>query len=314
MRIAVFGSGAVGGYFGGRLAEAGQEVHFIARGQHLAAIREQGLRVSSIDGDFLIERPHATDDPSSPGPVDLVLLGVKAWQVPQAAQAMRPLVGGHTLIVPLQNGVEAPEQLAAALGASHVLGGLCRLLVYLVGPGQVRHAGVAPYLAFGELDGSRSRRTETLREVLAQSRGVTVELSSDIRAAMWSKFVFITALGGVAALTRAPIGVTRSQPESRRLLQQALSEIQAVAVGQGIALPPETVAKTLAFIDTLPPDGTASMQRDIIQGRPSELEAQVGAVIRLSEGCGVPVPLHRLIYAALLPLERRARGELDFAT
>jgi 2-dehydropantoate 2-reductase len=178
----------------------------------------------------------------------------------------------------------------------------------------VRHAGVAPYLAFGELDGSRSRRTETLREVLAQSRGVTVELSSDIRAAMWSKFVFITALGGVAALTRAPIGVTRSQPESRRLLQQALSEIQAVAVGQGIALPPETVAKTLAFIDTLPPDGTASMQRDIIQGRPSELEAQVGAVIRLSEGCGVPVPLHRLIYAALLPLERRARGELDFAT
>jgi 2-dehydropantoate 2-reductase len=296
------------------LAEAGLEVHFIARGQHLAAIRERGLRVSSIDGDFLIQRPHATDDPSTLGPVDLVLLGVKAWQVPHAAQVMRPLVGGRTLILPLQNGVEAPDQLAAALGASHVLGGLCRLLVYLVGPGQVRHAGVAPYLAFGELDGSRSRRTETVREMLARSRGVTVELTSDIRAAMWSKFVFITALSGLGALTRAPIGVIRSQPESRRLLQQALSEIHSVAVGHGIALPVDAAAKILAYIDTLPADGTASMQRDIIQGRPSELEAQVGAVLRLGESCGVPVPIHRLIYAALLPLERRARGEIDFAT
>jgi 2-dehydropantoate 2-reductase len=310
----VFGAGAVGGYFGARLSEAGEEVHFIARGQHLAAMREHGLRVTSIDGDFLVQRPHATDDPSTLGPVNLVLVGVKAWQVSQAAEVMRPLVGEHTLIVPLQNGIEVPEQLVAALGSNHVLGGLCRLLVYLVGPGHVRHAGVAPSLAFGELDGSRSRRTETLREVLAKARGVTVELAPDIRAAMWSKFVFITALGGVGALTRAPIGVIRSQPESRRLLEQALTEIHAVAVGRTIALPPDTVPKTLAFIDTLPPDGTASMQRDIMQGRPSELEAQVGAVVRLGEECGVPVPLHRLIYAGLLPLERRARGELDFTT
>jgi 2-dehydropantoate 2-reductase len=310
----VFGSGAVGGYFGGRLAEAGEDVHFIARGQHLTTIREQGLRVSSVDGDFLIRRAHATDDPSAVGPVDLVLLGVKAWQVPQAAAAMGPLVGAQTLILPLQNGVEAPEQLATAHGAAHVLGGLCRLLVYLAGPGHVRHTGVAPYLAFGELDGSLSRRAEALRAVLSQARGVTVELVSDIRAAMWSKFVFIAALGGVGALTRAPIGVVRSQPESRHLLEQALSEIHAVAVGHGIALPPDTVATTLAYIDTFPPDGTASMQRDIMQGRPSELDAQVGAVVRLGDQCGVGVPLHRLIHAALLPLERRARGELDFAT
>jgi 2-dehydropantoate 2-reductase len=314
VRIAVFGSGAVGGYFGGRLAEAGEDVHFIARGPHLAAIREQGLRVTSIDGDFLVPRPHATDDPSVVGPVDIVVLGVKAWQVPQAARDMGPLIGTQTLIVPLQNGVEAPEQLVAAHGSAHVLGGLCRLLVYLLGPGHVRHAGVAPYLAFGELDGSLSRRAEALREVFSKARGVTVELASDIRAAMWRKFVFIAALGGVAALTRAPIGVVRSQPESRRLLEQALGEIHAVAVGQGIMLPPDTVAKTLAFIDTLPPDATASMQRDIIEGRPSELEAQVGAVVRLGDRCGVPVPLHRLIYGALLPLERKARGELDFAS
>jgi 2-dehydropantoate 2-reductase len=227
---------------------------------------------------------------------------------------MGPLVAAQTLILPLQNGVEAPEQLATVHGAAHVLGGLCRLLVYLAGLGHVRHVGVAPYLAFGELDGSLSQRAEAVRAVLSKAHGVTVELVSDIRAAMWSKFVFIAALGGVGALTRAPIGVIRSQPESRRLLEQALGEIHAVAVGQGIALSPDTVATTLAFIDTLPPDGTASMQRDIIQGRPSELEAQVGAVVRLGDRYGVGVPLHRMIYAALLPLERRARGELDFAT
>ena len=227
---------------------------------------------------------------------------------------MRPLVGERTLVVPLQNGIEAPEQLAAVFGAGRVLGGLCRILVYLEGPGHIRHAGVAPYIAFGELGGSGSARVEALRQAFVGARGVTVEVVPDIRAAMWSKFVFIAALGGVGALTRAPIGVIRSQPESRRLLEQALEEIYAVAVGNRIALPADTVEKTLAFIDNLPADGTASMQRDIIQGRPSELEAQVGAVVRLGERRGIAVPLHRLIYAALLPLERRARGELEFTT
>ena len=314
MRIAVFGSGAVGGYFGGRLAEAGEDVQFIARGQHLSAIREHGLRVSSAAGDFLVRPARATDEPSAVGTVDVVLLGVKAWQVPQAADAMRPLVGEKTLIVPLQNGIEAPGQLADVFGATHVLGGLCRILAYIVTPGHVRHAGVAPYIAFGELDAPGSPRAEALRQAFARARGVTAEVAPDIRAAMWSKFVFIAALGGVGALTRAPIGVIRSMPESRRLVQQALEEIYAVAVGNRIALPADTVERTLAFIDTLPADGTASMQRDIIQGRPSELESQVGAVVRLGDRQGIAVPLHRLIHAALLPLERRARGELEFTT
>jgi 2-dehydropantoate 2-reductase len=314
LRIAVFGSGGVGGYFGGRLAQAGEDVHFIARGQHLAAIREQGLRVSSVDGDFLVRPARATDEPSELGPVDVVLLGVKAWQVPQAAEAMRPLVGERTFVVPLENGIEAPGQLAAVLGAGRVLGGLCRVLAYIESPGHIRHAGVAPYIAFGELSASSSPRAKALREAFSRARGVSAEVAPDIQAAMWSKFVFIAALSGVGALIRAPIGVIRSQPESRRLLEQALEEIYAVAVGSGIAVAADTVEKTLAFIDTLPADGTSSMQRDMMQGRPSELEAQVGAVVRLGERQGIPTPLHRLMYAALIPLERKARGELEFTT
>jgi 2-dehydropantoate 2-reductase len=308
LTFAVFGTGAVGGYFGGRLAEAGEDVRFIARGGHLAAIRERGLRVSSVDGDFVIHPARVADDPGAIGPVDVVLVGVKAWQVPEAALALRPLLGERTFVVPLQNGIEAPDQLASVLGAERVLGGLCRILVFLDGPGHIRHTGVTPYIAFGELDGAKSDRVERLRAALAATRGITVDVPPDIGIAMWSKFLFITALGGIGALTRSPIGVLRSEPKSRELLRQALEEIQAVAVRNQVALPAETAAKTLAYIDTLPPEGTASMQRDIMEGRPSELEAQVGAVVRLGERLGLPVPVHRRIYDTLLPLERKARA------
>jgi len=312
MRIAVFGSGAVGGYFGGRLAQSGEDVVFIARGEHLAAIRRHGLIVTSVEGDFAVQPAEATDDPAAPGPVDVVLLGVKAWQVPQAAEAMRPLVGPHSFIVPLQNGIEAPDQLVAAFGAKQVLGGLCRILGYVVASGHIQHAGVEPYIAFGELDATTSERAERLRQAFAKARGVRAEIPPDLRVAMWSKFLFIAALSGVGSVTRAPIGVIRGQPESRRMLRQALEEIHAVALAHGIALPSDSVEQTLAFVDSLPADGTASMQRDIIQGRPSELESQVGAVVRLGQAKGVDVPLHRFIYSALLPLERRARGEVEF--
>jgi 2-dehydropantoate 2-reductase len=308
LTFAVFGTGAVGGYFGGRLAEAGEDVRFIARGGHLAAIRERGLRVSSVDGDFVIHPARVADDPAAIGPVDVVLVGVKAWQVPEAALALHPLLGERTFVVPLQNGIEAPDQLASVLGAERVLGGLCRILVFLDGPGHIRHTGVTPYIAFGELDGAKSDRVERLRAALAATRGITVDVPPDIGIAMWSKFLFITALGGIGALTRSPIGVLRSEPKSRELLRQALEEIQAVAVRNQVALPAETAAKTLAYIDTLPPEGTASMQRDIMEGRPSELEAQVGAVVRLGERLGLPVPVHRRIYDTLLPLERKARA------
>ena len=313
LSIAVLGTGATGGYFGGRLAEAGEDVRFIARGAHLAAMREHGLTVTSVAGDFRLHPVRVTDDPAEVGPVDVVLLGVKAWQVPEAAESMRPLVGERTFVVPLQNGIDAPDQLAAVLGAERVLGGFCSILASLDGPGRIRHMGVTPYVAFGELDGSSSARAEALREAFARARGVTVEVPPDIRAAMWNKFLFITALSGVGAVTRAPVGVIRSQAESRELLREALEEIHSLALRSGIALPADAVERTLAFIDGLPPEGTASMQRDMLAGRPSELEAQVGAVVRLGERLGVEVPVHRTIYGALVPQERRARGEIGWA-
>jgi 2-dehydropantoate 2-reductase len=313
MRIGIFGSGGVGGYFGGRLAEAGQDVRFVARGAHLAAMRERGLRVTSPAGDFAVHPVRASDDPAALGEVDVVLVAVKAWQVAEAAGALGPMLGAATFVVPLENGIEAPDTLAAVLGRERVLGGLCRIIAYAEGPGRIRHAGVSPSVTFGELDAPGSPRAEALRAAFAQARGVAAEVAADVRAAMWEKFLFIAAASGVGALTRAPAGIIRSQPETRELLRQALAEIHAVALARGIALPTDGIERALAFVDSLPADGTMSMQRDVIEGRPSELEAQIGAVVRLGEASGVPVPLHRTIYAALLPLERRARGLLGFA-
>jgi 2-dehydropantoate 2-reductase len=307
MRVAVFGTGGVGGYFGGRLAQAGEEVVFIARGQHLAAIREQGLQVSSVAGDFIVQPAAATDTPASVGPVDLILVGVKAWQVNNAAEAMRALVNPETMVLPLQNGIEAPQRLAETLGQQHVLGGLCRILAFVAAPGHICHAGVEPYVAFGELDDRPSERTRRLQEALGRARGIRVEIPANIQVAMWSKFLFIASLSGIGAVTRAPIGEIRSYPETREMLIQAMEEIRAVAVRREIPLPGDIVATTLGLVDSVPAEGTTSMQRDIIEGRPSELDAQSGAVVRLGRQLGVEVPVHNFIFRALLPLERRAR-------
>ena len=309
MRIAVFGAGSVGGYFGGRLAQAGVEVVFIARGDHLKAIQREGLRVESIEGDFLVQPAQARDDPAAVGPVDAILVCVKAWQVSQAAEALRPMIGAETVVVPLQNGVEAPSQLEAVLGPDHVLGGLCRIMSSVVAPGHIRHAGIDPYVAFGRLDKQQSDGIERLRDAFSRAKGVRVEIPADIRVAMWRKFLLIAAWSGLGALTRAPIGLIRTQPETRGMLQQALREIHAVAVAHRVALPHEAIGETLAFIDGLPPQGTASMQRDIIAGRPSELASQSGAVVRLARETGVEVPVHTFIYQSLLLFEMQARGE-----
>ncbi len=311
MRIAVFGAGAVGGYFGGRLAQAGEDVVLIARGEHLKAMQMHGLHVESIEGDFTVDPVQATDDPGEVGLVDAVLVAVKAWQVPQAAREMRPMVGPDTFVVPLENGVEAPSQLGVVLGEHHVLGGLCRIISTLVEPGHIRHAGIRPTIAFGELDGRNSRRVERLYEAFERTEGVTPTIPPDVRVAMWEKFLFIAALSGVGAVTRAPVGMLRSLPQTRRMLKDAMEEILAVADAHDVALPRESVAETMGFIDGLPPDGTASMQRDVMAGRPSELESQNGAVVRLGREAGVETPLHAFIYASLLPQELRARGEID---
>jgi 2-dehydropantoate 2-reductase len=311
MRIAVFGVGGVGGYFGGRLAQAGEDVVFIARGAHLQARRTQGLRVESVLGDFVVQPAQATDDPQHAGVVDAVLVAVKAWQVPEVAAAIRPLVGPATCVVPLQNGVEAPEQLAAVLGLPHVVGGVCRLTSFIVAPGHIRHTATQPFVQVGELDNRPSARLEHLRQAFERT-GVRVELAADIQGALWMKLLFITPWSGLGALTRAPIGVWWSLPETRWLSEQAVGEVLAVAQARGVAVPPDALQRTMALLDGVAPEATASLQRDVMTGRPSELDAQIGAVVRLGQAVGVATPLHAFIYGSLLPLELRARGQCQF--
>ncbi len=307
MRVAVYGTGGTGGYFGGRLAHAGEDVVFIARGEHLRAIRDKGLKVTSIKGDFVIQPAQATESPAEVGAVDVVLLGVKAWQVPEAAEAMRPMIGQETVVVPTQNGVEAAPQLVAALGRRHVLGGVAKIISFIDGPGHIKHAGAEPFLAFAELDNVPSERTERLRQMFTTA-GVLVKVPTDIHAAIWEKFLMVAAWGGVGAATRVPVGVLRQVDESRQLLKRAMLEIRSVAGARQIQLPEAAVDKALSFIDALPENATNSLQRDIAEGKPSELEAWSGAVVRLGREVGVETPVNEVIYNCLLPLERQSRG------
>ncbi len=310
MRFAVYGSGGVGGYFGGRLAEAGHDVVFIARGPHLEAIRRQGLRIESVAGDALVQPARATDDPASVGVVDAVIVAVKAWQVPEAARAIRPMVGPDTVVLPLQNGVEAPGQLAAVLGEEAVLPGLCKIMTLLAAPGVIRHPGVPPRIEFGERDGRTSPRVEALRRAFEGARGVSVGTPADIEAARWEKFLFIAPLSGVGAVTRVPAGPLRRVPESRDLLRRAMTEVFDLARARKVALREDAVSRTLGFVDGMPEEATSSMQRDIMEGRPSELESQNGTVVRLGREAGVDTPVNAFVYASLLPSEKRARGDL----
>jgi len=311
MKIAVYGSGGVGGYFGGRLAEAGHSVTFIARGDHLRAIREQGLRVESIKGDFHLQPANATDDPAEVGPVDAVLVCVKSWQVPEVAEAMRPMVADDTFVVSLLNGVESVDQLAAVLGRERVLGGVAKIFSFIGEPGLIRHIGHEPTLMLGELEGGESRRLRRLASALEEAR-IKVELPGSIQVEIWKKFLFTTGWGGLGAISRAPVGVLREEPATRPLIEACMAETEAVARAAGIALPADILDRTWEFIRSLEPTGTSSLQRDIAAGRPSEIDAWNGAVVRIGQRHGVPTPTHDLIVRALVPLERRARGEIDF--
>jgi 2-dehydropantoate 2-reductase len=309
MRIAVYGTGGVGGYFGGRLAQAGESVVFVARGEHLAAIRSEGLRVESVAGDFRVQPAEATDDPAAAGPADLVIVGVKAWQVPDAASAVLPLLHEATVVMPLQNGVEAPDQLAAVVGERRVVPGLCRLVSYVAAPGWIRHAGVPPRIEFGERDGSRTPRVAALLAAFEKCQGVSAAVPPDILAALWEKFLFIAPFSGVGAVARRPAGALRGVPETRALLEAAMREAWELARARGVKVREDAVERTMGFVDALPADATASMQRDIVEGRPSELHSQIGAVVRLGRAAGIATPANDFLYASLLPQELAARGQ-----
>jgi 2-dehydropantoate 2-reductase len=270
-----------------------------------------GLRVDSINGDFVVKPVNATHDPSKTGTVDLVLVCVKAWQVQEAAESMRPMVGPETMVLPLQNGLEAPLQLAEVLGPQHILGGLCGLFCYVAGPGHIVHAGTDPFVKFGELDNRRSQRVEKLLDIFSAA-DVNADIPTDIQVAMWLKFMLITVWSGMGAITRSPAGIWRGYPETRRMAECGLQEIMDVAEARGISLPEKAVQTTMSVYDSLVPESTASLQRDVMEGHPSELETQIGAVVRLGREAGVSTPQHTFIYHSLLPLELQARGQLKY--
>ncbi|HNO93239.1 MAG TPA: 2-dehydropantoate 2-reductase [Anaerolineales bacterium] len=308
MKIAVFGTGGVGGYFGGRLAQHGQDVTFIARGAHLVAIRDAGLKVESVDGDFTVHPVNVTDSPKTVGSVDLILLAIKAWQLEDAIEQMKPMVGESTVILPLLNGMEHMDSLFAQFGA-HVIGGFCRISAFIGSPGVICHVGVKPYVAYGEWDNSKSERIQSIHDLFRSISGIVAEIPIDIQTAMWEKFIFIAGTSGVGAYTRQTIGEYRANPETRTMLQHAMQETSAIAYAKGVNLAADFVDFTMKRIDTIDPNITASTQKDIMAGKPSELNQQTGAVIRMGKAAGVPTPTHEKIFAALLPLEQKARAQ-----
>lgn len=301
MRIAVLGAGGIGGYFGGRLANSGHDVTFLARGAHLEAIREHGLVVTSVAGDFTVRPAQATDDLAAIGPVDAVLLAVKTWQLPPVLEKLPALLGPDTAVITVQNGVEAPEQVAAAVGRGAVLPGIAKIFAQIEGPGRVVHLGGPASLAFDEWSptpGAPSERVTRLREAVTAS-GAASPVPDDIWAELWSKMLFVVPFGSLGAALDATIGRLRSEPPRRALLADAMREVEALARARGIRLPAQVVEGTMAFVDDQPAGSTTTLQRDLLEGRPSELDAWTGAVVRLAAESGVDVPLHRLLLEVL---------------
>ncbi len=308
MRTDVFGTGGIGGYLGGRLSQVEEEVVLIARGDHLNSILQNGLKVDSIKGDFVANPEFATDDPSEVGKVDMIILGVKAWQVPEAVKAMRPMIGPETAVVVVQNGVEAPAQLADGLGAEHVVIGLCMIRSFIVGPGYLRHtAEVHPNLQLGEMDISSNDRVEALSRIF-EKIGLSVVIPEDIHAALWKKFVVFSVASGIGATTRATTGVWRDMPGTRKMAETLVREVVNVGQSRGINLPDHIVDDTMRLIDSWAEGHTTSMAKDLMEERPSELEAAIGDVVRIGQELGVDVSLNNLIHNILLPQELKARS------
>jgi 2-dehydropantoate 2-reductase len=288
------GSGGVGGYFGARLAQGGCDVGFIARGAHLAALRERGLVVESKLGNVSLSKVCATDDPATLGSVDVVLIGVKLWDTEAAARAISPIVGPETTVLSLQNGVQKDDVLRRVLGDRPILGGLCYIAATIARPGVISHTGTVQKLVFGEYDGRRSARAEALLEA-SRRAGIDAELSLEIRKAIWEKFVFLVGLSAVTTTIRLPIGPIRTNPRTRRFLLDTMREVVAVGRAQGVALSVEYAEGRLAFCDGLPAEMTSSMYHDLERGDRLEVDWLSGAVVELGQAAGVPTPVNRAV-------------------
>ncbi len=298
MRIVVMGAGGVGGYFGGLLAKGGQDLTFLARGAHLAAMRANGLTIESQTTPFHVQKVAATDDPAAIGPVDIVLFAVKLYDMEAAAPTLRPLVGPGTVVVTLQNGIDSPEIVGRAIGPEHVAPGVARISAVIDRPGVVRHNGLPPSIVFGPARPEQAGPLQALKAA-CDAVGMAAVLTDDPQRAVWEKFVFLASMSGMTALTRHPMGPIRTNPATRAMMLESLAETAAVAAALGVRLPADTPERTLAFMDALPEGARASMLEDLERGRRLELPWLSGAVARLGSANGVPTPIHRAIAAAL---------------
>lgn len=305
MKIAIIGMGGVGGYFGGKIAQAGRDVTFVARGEHLKAIRDHGLIVKSIKGNFTIFPAKVTEKISDLESPDLVILGNKAWQVKEVARELKHVLKPNSTVLPIQNGVLASEELQSVLEPKQAIAGLCRIFSKIEAPGVISHYGIEPEIIFGEPDNECSPRLENIRQLLSES-GIKATISTDIRTELWKKLMVIGS-GGLLALTRSTYGGVRENKETRELMHSLLNEINLVAGAAGAHLESGYVEKTMNYIDSYPYDSTTSLARDIWAGKPSEIEYQNGTIVMLGEKYGIEVPVNKFIYSCLLPMERRAR-------
>jgi 2-dehydropantoate 2-reductase len=308
MKILIMGTGGVGGYYGGLLAQQGNEVTFISRGAHLYAIRHEGLKVKSVHGNFTVFPANAVEDPAKVEPVDLILFCVKTYNTDEAAEAIRPAVGPQTVVMSVQNGIDAAERIGKVIGMDHVIGGATWLSSAVEAPGVIKQVSQFRRIVLGELGGGRSERIQTIYEVL-NNTGIAVEISENIQKILWTKFVFIAAVSSIGSLTRLPMGDYRSVPEARRLLSSIMQEVESLARAQSIALDDDVIAKTLEFTDNSGPHIKPSMQLDVESGHRTELDSMIGVIGRKGRELGVPTPVADFVYASLLPIELKARNE-----
>jgi 2-dehydropantoate 2-reductase len=306
MKIAIMGTGGVGGYYGGLLAKAGRDVTFIARGAHLQAIRKNGLQVKSVHGDFQVSKALATDKPADVGPVDLIIFATKTYQTDEAAKAIKPMVGKDTVVVPLQNGIDAADRIGQVVGMDHVLGGATWLSAAIEAPGVIGQYSEFRRITLGEFSGKTTARLTSIYDLLKET-GATVEVSDNILKVLWTKFVFISSVSAMGSLTRMTFGEYRGVPEARAMLTEAIGEVASVARARGVKLDADILAKTQAFIDSSAPGIKPSMQRDVEAGKPSELESLIGVVVRMGAEKNVPTPVMRFAYAMLKPGELKAQ-------
>lgn len=300
MRIAIMGSGGVGGYFGARLAAAGHDVTFVARGRHLTAIRERGLRLQSGSGDLHLERPQVTEDPATIPRADVVLFAVKLWDTEGAARQIAPLVRDGAYVIPFQNGVESIERIAAVVGPGRVLGGTAHIAASIGEPGVIVHLGTMQRIRVGAPEGELPA---VARELVAALEAVGVDAATvpDIVRALWEKFAFLAALAATTAASRQPIGVIRGDPDMRAVFDAAVTETWQVGRARGVALADDYVAAMMRFADGLPHEMKASMLHDLQQGNRLEAPWLSGAVVRMGRAAGIATPVHAALYAAVKP-------------